>query len=179
MGAKAFLSKAFPFLSVAATAFGGPIGAAGASILGAALGKDVKPGDLEAELTKLTMTEEGRIKAAQAEQDFKLAMQKLGFGHVEELERISASDRDSARKREMVIKDKTPMILAAVVCGGYVAVTATILTQVIDPAMKDLVLRSMGTLDMALGLVLSYYFGSSLGSARKDETIHNITSDGS
>jgi hypothetical protein len=58
-------------------------------------------------------------------------------------------------------------------------VTATILTQVIDPAMKDLVLRSMGTLDMALGLVLSYYFGSSLGSARKDETIHKITSDGS
>ena len=175
MGAVNFLKKVFPFLSIAATSLGGPIGAAGATILGAALGKDIKPGEIEAELTRLSMTEEGRIKAAQAEQDFKLAMEKLGFGHVEELERISALDRDSARKREMVIKDKTPMILAAVVCGGYVAVTATILTQVIEASMRDLVLRSMGTLDMALGLVLSYYFGSSLGSARKDETIHSIT----
>ena len=177
MGAKAFLQKAFPFLSVAATALGGPIGAAGATILGAALGKDIKPGEIEAELTRLSMTEEGRIKAAQAEQDFKLAMEKLGFGHVEELERISALDRDSVRKREMAIRDKTPMILAAVVCGGYVAVTATILTQVIEASMRDLVLRSMGTLDMALGLVLSYYFGSSSGSQAKDSTIADLSKE--
>jgi hypothetical protein len=43
-----------------------------------------------------------------------------------------------------------------------------ILTHIVPPDMRDIVLRSMGTLDMFLGMVLTYYFGSSAGSAKKD-----------
>ena len=171
MGAKAFLQKAFPFLSVAATAFGGPIGAAGASILGAALGKEVKPGDLESELTKLTMTEEGRIKAAQAEQDFKLAMEKLGFGHVEELERISALDRDSARKREIAVKDKMPLVLSLAVNVLFFGVVTMLMFRTVPVESKDIILVLLGALTAGWKDILGYYFGSSAGSARKDDLL--------
>lgn len=175
MGAKAFLQKAFPFLSVAATAFGGPIGAAGATILGAALGKDVKPEDLENELTKLTMTEEGRIKAAQAEQDFKLAMEKLGFEHVEELERISASDRDSARKREIAVKDSMPLVLSLTVNLLFFGVVGFLMFRTVPPESKDIILLLLGALTAGWKDILGYYFGSSSGSARKDAIIHKLT----
>ena len=173
MGAKAFLSKAFPFLSVAATAFGGPIGAAGASVLGAALGKDVKPEALEAELTKLAGTEEGRIKAAQAEIDFKLQMEKMGFNHVEELERIMASDRDSARKREAAVKDKMPMILGISVNVAFFAVMACLIFRTVPHDSRDTLLILLGALTVGWKDVYGYYFGSSSGSARKDEIIAN------
>lgn len=178
MGAKAFLSKAFPFLSVAATAFGGPIGAAGASILGAALGKDVKPANLEAELTRLTMTEEGRLKAAQAEQDFKLAMEKLGFGHVEELERIAATDRDSARKREIAVKDKMPLILSLSVNVLFFGVVTMLMFRTVPVESKDIILVLLGALTAGWKDILGYYFGSSSGSARKDDVIQSLSNGG-
>jgi len=36
-------------------------------------------------------------------------------------------------------------------------------------------MRSLGTIDMALGLVLGYYFGSSAGSDKKNELIRKLT----
>jgi hypothetical protein len=39
---------------------------------------------------------------------------------------------------------------------------------------KSIIMRMLGTLDAALTFVLAYYFGSSAGSARKDEVIHNL-----
>jgi hypothetical protein len=38
--------------------------------------------------------------------------------------------------------------------------------------MRELVARVLGTLDGALMLVLSYYFGSSSGSQAKDDLLH-------
>ena len=178
MGAKAFLSKAFPFLSVAATAFGGPIGAAGASILGAALGKEVKPEGLEGELTKLTMTEEGRLKATQAEADFKLQMEKLGFAHIEELERIVSADRDSARKREMTVKDKMPTILGISVNIAFFGVILALIFRTVPTESRDTLLILLGALTVGWKDVYGYYFGSSAGSAKKDETIAKLGNGG-
>ena len=43
--------------------------------------------------------------------------------------------------------------------------------------MRDMALRSLGTLDAALGLVLSYYFGSSLSSTKKTEQISSLVEE--
>lgn len=166
-----FLKKAFPFLSLAATAFGGPIGAAGANLLGAALGKDVKPENIEAELTRLAATDEGRLKAQEAEAAFKLSMQKMGFEHIEELERVAAGDRDSARKREMVLKDKMPLILALAVNLSFFSVITTLLFRGLPPDSKDVILILLGALTAGWKDVYGYYFGSSAGSAKKDDIL--------
>lgn len=174
MGATNFLKKAFPFLSVAATAFGGPVGAMGAQALGAALGKDVKPEQIEAELTKLTTTEEGRAKAQQAEADFKLAMAKLNYESVEALERIALEDRDSARKREIAVKDKMPLVLGGATCTIFFTVVITLLIKGVPVESKDVLLIMLGALTAGWKDVLGYYFGSSAGSAAARDTISKI-----
>jgi hypothetical protein len=60
------------------------------------------------------------------------------------------------------------------VVGLYIGVQIAVFNVVIDPSMRDFVMRSMGTLDAALGLVLGYYFGSSTGSAAKTEQLSTV-----
>lgn len=99
----------------------------------------------------------------QAESAHAEFMAKLGFNNVQALDRIAADDRANAREREIKTGDSTPRILSALVVVGYAAVQWFILANIVPSEMRDIVLRSMGTLDAALGLVLSYYFGSSAG----------------
>lgn len=58
---------------------------------------------------------------------------------------------------------------------GYLAVQWYTMSHIIPQEMREIVLRSMGALDMALGLVLGYYFGSSVGSVRKDAVIGKLS----
>lgn len=81
-----------------------------------------------------------------------------------EREQVAVADRTSARERESKTGDSaTPRILAGIVIVGYFAVQWFILTHSVAVDMREIVMRSMGTLDMAQGLVLGYYFGSSAG----------------
>jgi hypothetical protein len=170
---KDFLKKLYPFLTTAATAVGGPLGASAMATLGKALGVD-KP-DLSAEdiaVAYVNATPEQRLAAEKEENDFRLKMQAAGYEHVEELEKIAASDRDSARNREIKTGDKlTPRILAAIVVCAWVLTQSVMLFHIIDPSMRELVARVLGTLDAALMLVLGYYFGSSAGSSEKSQML--------
>ncbi|MBI3481261.1 MAG: hypothetical protein HY016_13060 [Nitrosomonadales bacterium] len=110
----------------------------------------------------------------QADQQFEKDMAAIGV----DLAKIAAEDRANAREREIKTGDSwTPRILAAVVVVGYLSVQWYILSHIVPQEMREIVLRSMGTLDMALGLVLGYYFGSSAGSARKDVVIGHLSTE--
>ena len=76
----------------------------------------------------------------------------------------------------MTVQDWTPRLLAALIVGLYIGVQVFLLNGVVNITMRELVLRSLGTLDAALALVLGYYFGSSASSARKSETIDKLAS---
>jgi hypothetical protein len=65
-----------------------------------------------------------------------------------------------------------PPILSVLVVVAWVLVQFFLLNHVIDSSMRELVARVLGTLDGALMLVLSYYFGSSSGSQAKDDLLH-------
>ena len=65
-----------------------------------------------------------------------------------------------------------PPILSVLVVVAWVLVQFFLLNHVIDASMRELVARVLGTLDGALMLVLSYYFGSSSGSQAKDDLLH-------
>ena len=47
------------------------------------------------------------------------------------------------------------------------------MSHIVPTEMREIVLRSMGALDM--GLVLGYYFGYSAGSVRKDAEIGKLS----
>ncbi len=107
-------------------------------------------------------TPEQLLQLKKADQEFKVQMKQLDI----DLVKIVTSDKDSARKREIQTKDVTTKVLAYLICILYVGVQLFLLTHVIADSMREMVMRALGTLDAILGLVFSYYFGSSVGDVK-------------
>lgn len=179
-----FVKKVLPWIgsAAAAVATGGPAGLIGVAVkgIGQIVGKDVAPTADSLAAAVAGATPDQIIQMKKLDDDFKAQMQQMGFQHEEEIEKLLVQDRDSARNREIQTKDRTPKILAFVVCvlcfGGEAAYFFHGARVGTSP---ELVGRILGTLDSALMLVLSYYFGSSHGSDQKNaviaEAVHNAS----
>ena len=89
-------------------------------------------------------------------------------------DQLATSDRDSARKREMEVKDKTPSRLAWVMVAGFFVILALLIFVTIPTTAKDAMLIMLGTLSSGIMSVLQYYFGSSSGSADKSKMIEQM-----
>lgn len=139
-----------------ATALGGPVaGLAVKALSGALFGhENATEDEIQTALANPTGDQLAALKKIDA--DFKVQMKSLDI----DLERIAASDRDSARNMAIMTHDWTPRILAVIVVVAWGIVQWFLLHNVIDASMRELVARVLGTLDGALMLVLSYYFGS-------------------
>ena len=140
-----------------ATALGGPVaGMAVKALSGALFGhEDGTEEDIQAALANPTGDQLAQLKKIDA--DFKTQMKSLDI----DLERIAADDRNSARQMAIATHDWTPRILAIVVICAWVFIQWHLLNSTIPDVMRELVARVLGTLDAALTLVLSYYFGAS------------------
>lgn len=164
------VAKAAPTIGSIA---GGPLAGAAISALEHAFGID-PAGDLTKRQDALASavtgaTTEQLLALKKADNDFKAQMAELGYKDDEAIAALGAQDRDSARKREMTVRDRTPQILAYIVVAlaaageGFIIFYGT--PKGVDPVILG---RVLGTLDAALMLVLSYYFGAS-------STDHNKT----
>lgn len=152
---------------VLGTALGGPFGAMAGGLVNAALGLD-QDADEAARIEALKKATPDQFAAIQqAEQQFKLDMERLNI----DVLRLDADDRKNAREREIKVRDLTPMLLAGLIVLGWALLNWHIFTTALPGENKDFLLRSLGTIDAAVTLVLSYYFGSSAGSAAKDKII--------
>jgi len=92
--------------------------------------------------------------------------------------RVHANDRDSARKRQMIVKDKTPAVLAVLTLAsffGYIGVVTFLPSGVIDGRM-DFINLAVGWLGGSATSVVAYYFGSSAGSRGKDGLLAKMKS---
>jgi hypothetical protein len=97
------------------------------------------------------------------------AAQKLAEMELE-YAKLDAADRDSARKNEAALatnenvpilnKSVTP-ILALVIVVAWGFIQYHLLTHIVPDVMREIIIRVLGTLDGALVMVLSYYFGAS------------------
>lgn len=167
--AKGILSVVAP---AAATVLGGPLAGLAASKIITVLGLPADTsmsaiGTAVANATPEQLVELKKIDAALEE-----TLRKLDV----DIMSLEVADRASARQREITTSDYTPRILAGLVFGLYIGVTVFIFSGYeLHDAMKDIALRSLGTLDAAVGLVLGYYFGSSLGSSNKDRQISALS----
>jgi len=75
--------------------------------------------------------------------------------------RIAANDRESARNMAVGTHSFTPSIMSYVIVVCWALIQYFLFTHVIDASMRELIARVLGTLDGALMLVLSFWFGSS------------------
>lgn len=182
MGIGAALRKIAPavstILGVAGTGTGIPLLSIAANTISEITGKPVKPdvGEIEDVINRLSPDQLLQLK--EKDKDVELQLQKLGFENVQTLAKIDADDRASAREREKVVRDKTPQILAYSVVALVIAIDGWGLIHGFSANTAPVLIgRIQGTLDAALVLVLSYYFGSSFGSQRRTDVMAQVTSD--
>lgn len=175
MDLKSILKTAFPFIATAAS-IGGPLGTMAAGAVGKALEVESIPSTVDGISDALAVATskdpDAMLKLKQAEEQFQLQMQALGFENIEKLEQIAAADRSDARAREIAVRDKTPRNISYAVVAMVFFIEGYIVIHGITGVNEIVLGRILGTLDLALGLVLGYYFGSSAGSQSKDATIH-------
>ena len=135
-----------------ATAVAGPLGGAAVSALAAKFG--------------VADSVEAVAKAIAGDPEAAIKLQELEL----EYAKLDAADRADARKAEVTMatsetapilnKSVTP-ILAIIIVLAWGFIQYHLLTHVVHTEMREIIIRVLGTLDGALVMVLSYYFGAS------------------
>lgn len=102
---------------------------------------------------------------------FEAKMAEIEANAQQALERIAMEDRNSARAREMAVRDRTPAYLAYGITLGFFGILLWMLNAPVPDTGHDALLVMLGSLGTAWAAVVSYYFGSSAGSHKKSELL--------
>jgi hypothetical protein len=150
------------------TALGGPLGGMALDAACSALGLSTKTTDaLKTAISGATPEQMLALKTA--DQDFQVKMTQLGYDNLEKLEALAVEDRKDARAMQVATKSIVPAALAALTTVGFFGVLAGMLSNVLKAGDSQALLIMLGSLQTGWTMVMAYYFGSSAGSARKDE----------
>jgi len=153
-----------------ASALGGPLAGVAVKALGTKLLGKEDATEEEVSTAILSASPESLLKLKELESEFALKMAELGV----ELDKIEAGDRDSARKRQVDMKDWTPNVLAGAIVIGYLSVQWYVLGHTLPVDNQTIIIRTLGTLDAVVMMVMAYFFGSSRGSKHKTEILGKI-----
>ena len=107
------------------------------------------------------------------------------LAHEETMFKASVEDRSSARDRESAVVSSAEAptlnkLVTPVLALGTVSIALLLFgvvlfqTGLIDPSRKDLAIYILGALTTAVTQILSYYFGSSDGSAKKNILLEDM-----
>lgn len=58
-------------------------------------------------------------------------------------------------------RDWTPKVLGVLTLIGYFSIQWYLLVSIVDQSMREIVMRSLGTLDALVGYVFGFYYGGS------------------
>lgn len=89
--------------------------------------------------------------------------------------KIDADDRNSARQREMTVRDKLPGILAIGITAGFFGILAWMLKFGVPDKGGEALFIMLGSLGTAWGQCISYYFGSSSSSEKKTQLMASMS----
>ena len=154
-----------------ATAIGGPLGGMAMKVVADVLGLPADSSEKDVSKAMAAATPDQLLALKQADQDFAVRMRELDI----DLEKIAASDRDSARRREAQVRDWMPRVLAFVVVAGFMATVFLVLLGLVDGMKDPLMATTVGTLigfvSAKAEQVIAYYFGSSSSSQQKTQLL--------
>lgn len=154
-----------------ATAIGGPLGGMAMKVVAEVLGLPADSSEKDVSKAMAAATPDQLLALKQADQDFAVRMRELDI----DLEKIAASDRDSARRREAQVRDWMPRVLAFVVVAGFMATVFLVLLGYVDGMKDPLMATTVGTLigfvSAKCEQVVAYYFGSSSSSQQKTQLL--------
>jgi hypothetical protein len=159
------VGKAAPILG---TLLGGPAGGAVGGLIASALGTGNDPAEVQAALAN----PDAAIKLREVEARRQVELEALAVDMAKAELAASTADRASAREREVKTGDTlTPRTLAMLVTVGFFGVLAWLLSYGKPDTGGDALLVMLGALGGAWASIISYYFGSSAGSAAKTEIL--------
>jgi len=167
--AKNLAAKGLPLLGAA---IGGAPAIAITTMLSKALGTN-DPDELQAQIENLQKGDESYIKLKQLENDHEVELLNLSLA----IERLAATDRQSAREREVSItksigtRDWNLYVLAWIVVIGFIGIIILFIFKPDAFASNAAAMMLLGSLSTGFGTVLAYFFGSSKGSSDKNKTI--------
>lgn len=162
--AKSVLATVAPLIG---TALGGPFGGLAGSLLSKALGTS-DPKAMEAAIT--STDPDILLKLKQADNDFQAQMKTLEISE----EKLTFDDRANARAMQVSTKDSTPRYLAYLITIGFFGTLAYLIIYGKPQTGGDVMLVMVGSLGTAWASIVSYYFGSSTGSAAKTDAINKV-----
>ncbi len=135
-------------------------------------------------LDNVITTKEEKLKLEnelrKAEMQYKIDLKKLNI----EEKKVFLDDKASARNRETAIQTSPGSTKLGKNISSYLAIITTLLTFVlfyilvferdsIPSDSKDIILYILGVLSAIITQIFSYYFGSSMGSADKNDMIRS------
>lgn len=164
---KDLVGKVAPWIG---TALGGPLGGAAVGAIADALNLS----DRTEEAVKAALsgtTPEQMLALKRADQEFAVKLQEIGFNSAKDMEGLATADRDSARKREISIGDKTTRNLAYAITAGFFGILAYLLVGSVPDGSRDILNIMLGSLGTAWISVIAYYFGSTKGSQAKTDLL--------
>lgn len=163
---KNVVGKVAPMLGAAVA---GPLGASAVTIIADALGLSEKTEDA-IKVALSGTTPEQMLALKRADQEFTVKMREIGFANERDMESLAVNDRDSARKREAAVGDKTTRNLAYVITCGFFGTLGTLMFADIQ-GDKEVLYMMLGALGSAWAGVIAYYFGSTSGSRAKTDLL--------
>jgi hypothetical protein len=168
MNWKNLIVKVAPMIG---TALGGPLAGTAISMVEGALGcNKAGGGDIAARGAAIgtalqNCTGDQLLALKNADNDFALKMQALGFQDAESIAALAEQDRASARDREVQTKDWTPRVLALGVTIGFFGLLIFMAVRSVPVSSKDVLNILLGSLGAGWVSIVSYYFGSSSENA--------------
>ena len=152
-----------------ASALLGPLGGVAVAGLGKIFGIDnATTTDMTKAIQSGKLTPDQLADIQKLELQFKNDEAERGFKYSE----LEFKDRDSARNLAVQTHSITPSLLTWLVVVLVLTAEGLMLFNVVPPGADPIILgRILGTMDSALIMVLSFWFGSNSNSQRKTELL--------
>jgi hypothetical protein len=147
-----------------ATALGGPLAGLAVDAISKAVGIDPKDVNKTIAEGKLTADQIAQIKTAEIAMAARAQEMGLDF------EKIAVDDRKSARQMQSTTQSWIPGLMAIVVTIGFFGILVGLMTEHFKTS--DALMLMLGSLGTAWTGIIAFYFGSSAGSQKKDELLH-------
>jgi len=151
-----------------ATALGGPLAGMAVKTLSSVLLGHENGTEEQISEAMASATPEQLAAIKKIDADFKVRMKELDI----DLERISAGDRDSARKMQTETRDWVPKVLAIVITLGFFGILIWMLLNGMPQTGTEALLMMLGALGTAWTGVVNFYYGSSAGSKAKTDALN-------
>jgi hypothetical protein len=152
------------------TALGGPLVGLAVGAIADALGLSEKTIDAVKQAIAGASPEQ-MLALKSADQDFALQMQALGFKNETDLAALEVEDRKSARDTMASVRSSIPALLSVSVTIGYFGVLLTMIFGAAKVEDSQALMLMLGSLTTAWASVMSFWFGTTFGSARKTELL--------